>query len=230
MISKTDMGNNSRTVLNVADGWEFIPRRAGRSWLSGSASEASEQVDLPHSWNRLDTYEEGVVYRQGWGTYRKTFPAFQAREVLETCLLSFGGFYGTGDIWVNGRRRARVDGQYLGARVAIEDPQKPFTVGVRLTNRYASHVLPGIRFPDFLLYGGLAGEAQLIFRSPLHFDADRCFVDYGALGRGELALHWRVRNDGPLSRHVTAFCRVETLQGEIVIPEEAMTSSACEPG
>jgi hypothetical protein len=76
-----------------------------------------------------------------------------------------GGFYGTGDVWWNGRCLGRVDGQYLGFSLPVGDRltgREEGLLAIRLTNRCASHVLPGLRMPDFLLHGGLAGGVRLM--------------------------------------------------------------------
>jgi len=69
-------------------------------------------------------------------------------------------FYGTGRVWLNGDRLADVDGQYLGFSLETGDKllkESTNVLSVQLRNDCSSYILPGIKMPDFLLYGGLSG-------------------------------------------------------------------------
>lgn len=153
-----------RPRVALRDGWRYVAGRQSQTWLSGRAPAADDAaVSLPHCWNTTDTFEAGAAYRRGWGSYRCAFPfAVEGRESLAWRLRS-EGFYGTGDVWLNGARLAVVDGQYLGmdlpAGLGLRAGEN--VLAVRVNNRYHRHVLPGIRDPDFLLYGGLAGRVWL---------------------------------------------------------------------
>lgn len=157
------MQTRIRTTLDRD--WEFTRRRASRGWVNDAAT--GRDVDLPHCWNEQDAFQDGVRYYRGWGSYRRSFrlngmepddsKAVRWRLVSE-------GFYGTGDVWLNGRCLGRVDGQYLGFEFDVTDVLKvrgENRIGIRLTNRCRSSVLPGTRKPDFLLYGGLSGRLWL---------------------------------------------------------------------
>lgn len=103
--------------------WQFRKIRAPRHWLAGKEEGAYGHVDLPHSWNDRDTFQMGIRYHQGHGSYRKSFmlPAGIARNPDILWRLQSEGFYGTGDLWVNGKRTAEVDGQYRRIQPAAED-------------------------------------------------------------------------------------------------------------
>lgn len=164
-----------RRRFDLSCGWEFMKRRAARDWLARVPTETGP-VDLPHCWNETDTFREGLTYYRGPGSYRLRFELDPA--ALEppdrAWLLESGGFYGTGDVWLNGSRIARVDGQYLGFRLTV--PASILrggdnVLGLRLTNRCSRDVLPGIRMPDFLLHGGAAGRIGLMSVPVFRLDA-----------------------------------------------------------
>lgn len=144
--------------------WLYREGRASRSWFA-AAAPAGTPVRLPHCWNTLDDFHDGVEYRRGWGSYRADFDLPATRcDAADRWFLVTEGFFGFGDLFVNGSRLAAVDGQYLGVRVEVTDRLRPGarnTLGLRLCNRHRRAVLPGIRDPDFLLYGGLSGRAWL---------------------------------------------------------------------
>lgn len=181
-----------RRRVPLDGGWEFVQAKAAPAWCAHPGTEDFEPVWLPHSWNERDTFEPGVDYYQGWGSYRRTLPdaATESRDAGARWFLVAGGFYGTGDFLVNGRRRARVDGQYLGCAhdVTADIATPDAAVAWRLENRPHRWVLPGIRFPDFLLHGGLVGGAWLLRLPGTHFDAGRARI----VARQEQGRRWSV--------------------------------------
>ncbi len=156
----------TRTKVQLNHDWQFIYGRASRRWLNAAADVCD--VDLPHCWNARDAFQDGVDYYRGWGSYRRCFElgrvsADTPRGRVRWRLVS-EGFYGTGDVWLNGMRLGHVDGAYMGFTFDVTD-RLEFDglnrLGIRLTNRCRKSVLPGIRMPDFLLYGGMSGRLWL---------------------------------------------------------------------
>jgi beta-galactosidase len=122
-------------------------------------------IDLPHSWNQYDTFQKGVSYYRGTGTYVRRFEMPRtSRSEGQRWLLSSEGFYGIAEVFLNRRLLRRLDGQYLGFRLDVTDflgSGKLQELAIRLKNRCPPSVLPGTSNPDFLLMGGLAGEIHL---------------------------------------------------------------------
>lgn len=146
---------------DLNSGWQFVRGKAGRSWLSGGRQDG-EPVSLPHSWNLDDTYQFGRKSYRGFGAYRREI-RIRTAATDGTWYLCAGGFYGIGDVWLDGRRLDRIDGQYLGFDIPLPPTlgRGPHVVAIRLDNRFHRNVLPGRDDPDFLLYGGLAGGVWL---------------------------------------------------------------------
>jgi len=156
---------------DLSSGWEFIRGKVNRKWLSGRGS-AFETVDLPHCWNLDDTYQFDRKSYQGFGAYRREIQ-LPTLETDGTWYLVAGGFYGIGDVWLDGRRLARVDGQYIGFDIPLPPSlvHAPHFLAIRLDNRAHRNVLPGKKNPDFLLYGGLVGGVWLEHRPWPRLDA-----------------------------------------------------------
>ena len=151
-----------RLRYDVSLGWDFVRGRVGHGWLRGRG-DCRETVDLPHCWNNGDTYQFGRRSYSGHGAYRRTIDVPASPAGSGVWRLRSEGFYGFGDIWLDGRAIARVDGQYLGAdiRLPLSLTAGRHELAVRLDNLFQRRVLPGRRDPDFLLYGGLAGRVWL---------------------------------------------------------------------
>ena len=203
-----------RREYDISDGWEWTARRPAPAWLSGRHATSERAVDLPHCWNRTDTFQPGVGYRRGPGGYRKMIHIPDQAGLH--WFLESDGFYGIGELRIDGQRVCGIDGEYLGLAVDITrhvHPGGDHLVAIRLTNRCPRRVLPGIRMPDFLLYGGLAGRCYLRGKPPVrlvaagtyveteHLDDERCRlrVHYELAG-GEAEVAVRIRSpDGAVT-------------------------------
>ena len=162
---------------DISDGWDFARGRVSRRGLAGRG-RGGENVDLPHCWNRSDTFQYGRRSYSGRGVYRRIFDLPASPQGPGFWRLCSEGFYGVGDIWVDGRMISRVDGQYLGFGVdlPISLSQGQHLLAIRLDNLWQRRVLPGKRDPDFLLYGGLAGRVWLEWVSAFHIDRNQVEV------------------------------------------------------
>jgi len=168
--------------IDLSTGWEFIQHRASRKWMLGTESSTGTTVDLPHCWNRHDTFQDGIEYYRGPGCYRRAF------DVSPECLhapdttwrIEIEGFYGTGELWVNGTRNSKLDGQYLGVAIDITPALRVGRnlVAISLTNQCHPDVLPGTDSPDFVLYGGLASRVYIRARSTLHIVPGTVRIDF----------------------------------------------------
>jgi beta-galactosidase len=181
-------------------GWEFVQGRVDRVWLGGRGV-AGEPVDLPHCWNRGDTFQFGRRSYVGRGAYRKTINIPEPHAAQSLWRLRSEGFYGIADVLLDGKRLARVDSQYLGFDIDLPGSLTagPHVLAVRLDNLFHRNVLPGKRDPDFLLHGGLAGRMWIEWVPALHIDTDRVEVVCTPGADGTEVLELRCAVNGPES-------------------------------
>jgi len=160
-----------RPRVDLCSDWEFVRGKVKRKWLSGRGT-GGETIDLPHCWNLDDTYQFDRKSYVGFGAYRREI-RIPKTDSTGTWYLCAGGFYGIGDIWLDGRRLHRVDGQYLGFEVPLPPNihRGLHILAARLDNRFHRNVLPGKKDPDFLLYGGLTGDVWIEQRPWPRLDA-----------------------------------------------------------
>ena len=180
---------------DLSDGWEFVRGRVGRRWLSGHG-KAGEGVDLPHCWNRSDTFQYGRKSYSGRGVYRRVLDLPPGPGGAGLWRLCSEGFYGFGDVWIDGQSISRIDGQYLGFNLELPEALSVgrHVLAIRLENLFQKRVLPGRRDPDFLLYGGLAGRVWLEWVPAFHIETNRVEVEGapGPEGAEILELRWVV--------------------------------------
>ncbi|MFU8779647.1 MAG: glycoside hydrolase family 2 protein [Kiritimatiellia bacterium] len=163
-----------RERMDLSSGWAFTRGRVNRCGRHGQDASGSELVSLPHSWNMTDTFQHGVRYYQGTGSYQRQFVYPAALRDGQVWLCA-EGFYGTGKVWLNNRLVGRINGQFLGFRLPVGDFLRYGNenhVVCQITNRCGSRELPGIRHPDFLLHGGLTGRVWLETSANCYLEAD----------------------------------------------------------
>lgn len=212
----------TRLQFGLNHGWRFRRGRFSRRRLRDPVDDW-QSVDLPHCWNESDTFQPGVDYYRGPAIYRRTFrlPAGTAAPDSSWVLKS-RGFYGTGDVWLNGRRLARIDGQYLGftlelgEHLALRDQNE---LAIRLSNRCARHVLPGRDDPDFLLHGGLSGSLSVERRPLVRIEAGAVTIRPAGLDspRPWLSIETELINLGEIERTVELGWRV--VEGDRLLGE-----------
>ena len=223
--------SDHRLLVPLDDAWAFHRGRVGRRWLAG-AGAASDTVDLPHCWNEIDTFQRGVRYHRGHGAYRRALDLPGSDDADAEWWLIAGGFYGTGDVWLDGRRLARVDGQYLGFELPLPSgAASGRTLAIRLDNRWSRAVLPGLRDPDFLLYGGLAGGLWLERRNTFQLQADTLRVSglADAAPSGWLTIEVSATNRGARARCGWIHAEVRDAGGRLVAEGDG-ASVSCPPG
>jgi len=208
-----------RQRFDLCDGWEFVRGRVSRRWLSGRG-KAGETVGLPHCWNRKDTFQHGHRSYSGRGVYRRPFVLPDSPGGHGSWRLSSEGFYGWGDVWIDGRTIARIDGQYLGFDVGFPNSLSAGQnlLAIRLENLWQRRVLPGRRDPDFLLYGGLAGRIWLEWVPALHIDADTVEVvgSQDPNGSEIIELCWGINGLGAAPDNARLTWKISTEDGEQV--------------
>ena len=212
----TEPGHASREILPLVEDWSYVPDKATSRWLAGDGDNAGTNVRLPHTWNDRDTFQTEVAYRQGDGSYRCRFcaPPEEIDRNAATWRLRSEGFYGTGEVWLDGRRMSAFDAQYIGLDIDLTpflQPASESMLGIRLTNRCASHVLPGIDMPDFILHGGLAGRVWLERIPGLALEWDETWVTTNLVSgaRAELSMATSVQNRSAKPRVAAIFCGME---------------------
>ena len=183
-----------RIVPLDAAGWRWA---AGR--IAPSESRPGTPATLPHCWNAAEEYIPGRELRRGWATYWLDFD-LPAPEPEREIRLRCGGFHGVGRAWVNGREVGRFNGDYLGFDLDVSDAVRAGAnrLAIQVCNRYSRAILPGIREPDFHLYGGLGGDLHLAILPRVRLVRRECRAMLENTGSGAVRIEVGLANrDGP---------------------------------
>ena len=186
-----------QTVPLDAAGWRWASGRL--SPTNPAAHAVGEAVSLPHCWNAADEYVSGRELRRGWATYWLDFD-WPAPEKDRDLRLRCGGFYGVGRAWLNGRSIGRFNGDYLGFDLDVAEALRAGAnrLVIQVCNRYSRAVLPGIRDPDFHLYGGLGGGLHLAVLPRVRLRRRECRATLEDAAAGAVCIEVGLTNrDGP---------------------------------
>jgi len=170
----------AREVIDINQDWQF-----SSSDLLGRAY--SETVQLPHSWNGAETWDEslqrlvGVEYSRGIGHYKKTL--FIPEKLRgKRLFLKFGAANYVADVSINGHHLGQHRGGYSAFIFEISEQVRfgqDNRIEVLVDNREAPDIAP--LMGDFNFYGGLIRPAQLLVTeqasiSPLHFASSGVYL------------------------------------------------------
>jgi hypothetical protein len=202
-----------REIIQLNDEWEFDRTQQSEQWFN--TRDIKPNIQLPHCWNQTDAFQDHVVYYRGPGSYRRVFRLDGAiTDVPAKWFLESSGFYGTGTVWLNGKRISRINGNYLGFRLDVTDAlsrNDTNVLGIELTNRCGKSILPGIDMPDFLLYGGLSGHIRLIREPRRYINPAELAIRYTDCDAQttQVTIVWKVEGDG---------CESDTLEWTLIDP------------
>jgi beta-galactosidase len=228
--------------IDLSGGWEFVRGKASEAWLAGElSSPGTELVDLPHCWNTRDTFQDGLAYYRGYGCYRKRVEL--PEHPAGTWHLDIGPFYGGVEIRVNGRRIPgrqgtrgmkaspfnRSEGAFLGFTTGIQPGDRELNLGLVVENLHHASRLPGIREPDFVLHGGLAGHLKLRPEWQPHLQPGRLTISTRKDGLVSVKLPFTTyrEENRPIDGRIRILRKQQVL-AEINIPEDLQEEASIE--
>jgi beta-galactosidase len=227
-----------RTRHTINEGWQYAPAEAVRTdsaALMRSGYDATmdtaggpwQSLDVPHTWNTEDAFDDDPGYRRAAGWYRRSLnvPASAApEEERRRLFLYFEGANQDADVFVNGERAGGHVGGYTAFAVDITEQVRPGgenTVAVRLTNQHDRDIPP--LSADFTFYGGIYRDVWLVSTAPQHlafekWAASGVYLDTPGVADGEPKVRARARvvNEGRAPRQLTVAHRILDAEGDEV--------------
>ncbi len=165
------IGYSQRHVTNLNALWEF--KRA--------VDEKYQWVNLPHTYNTEDAFDDEPGYYRGKSHYRKAL-ASQNFDPDQDHLLRIHAANQYAEVFVNGKKAGSHKGGYTAFTIDI-GPYLNYqndTLTIMVDNSHDESV-PPLR-GDFTFYGGIYREVEILHLSEVHFKpdfygADAAFID-----------------------------------------------------
>jgi beta-galactosidase len=194
-------GEPARGAIRISDdistGWQFLRQdAAGAESPDYEAVSGWQNVDLPHTWNTKDTFDDVPGYYRGIGWYRKQLAvpeSWQGKRIV----LHFEAACMVATVWLNGELLGEHRGSYLPFEFDVTRIVKPGgrnLVAVRVDNRWYRDVPTLDR--DFNVMGGLHREVRLIATDPVYIVSTRVSTPKVSESEGVAAMDIEVRNEG----------------------------------
>lgn len=162
-------GRAQRIDQTMNSGWKFHKGEL-TSIPDAATVQAWSQVNLPHTWNDADAFDDQPGYYRGAGWYAKTWnlPAEWKGKQL---FLHFEGVNQEAVLYINGKKIGSHKGGYTAFNFDVTDLvwyDKENLVTVKVDNSHNKNVPP--LNADFTFYGGIYRNVRLIVSEPVHFD------------------------------------------------------------
>ncbi|WP_308992553.1 glycoside hydrolase family 2 TIM barrel-domain containing protein [Mariniflexile litorale] len=150
---------SQQTIIN--SGWQFSENQT--TW---------ETVNLPHTWNLLDAFDDKPGYRQGFGYYKKQV-FIPSEEKNNIHYLKFNAVNQEAIVFVNGQKIGNHKGGYTAFNFDISafvNYDAYNLIEVTVDNSYNENIPP--LDADFTFYGGIYRDVELISLPKQHFSLD----------------------------------------------------------
>lgn len=170
-----------RIRWSVNDNWKYLPQGADFAQRPKADDSKWQSVNIPHTWNAKDPFDDDETSRRDISWYRKKIlldKRFKDKKVY----LNFEGAYQVADVYVNGVFAGQHKGGYTGftfditSLVKLGDTPTENLIAVQLNNAQDNFIPP--LSIGYASYGGIYRDAWLIGTDKLHFK----MLDHGASG------------------------------------------------
>jgi len=171
--------DDARSAFSLNKTWLF--RKGGFEFgYNDKFNDAAwEKVDIPHTWNAADPFDDEDGYYRGAGWYRKRIVIPELYRDRQ-CWLWFEGANQVADVYVNGMFAGRHKGGYTAFAIEITPfiitGDKPNLIAVSVSNAHDPYIPP--LSVGYALYGGIYRDVNMVFTSPVHFSLS----DHGSQG------------------------------------------------
>jgi beta-galactosidase len=169
----------ARAVFNLNRSWLFHRGGFEFGYNDKFNDAAWENIELPHTWNASDPFDDEDGYYRGTAWYRKRI-IIPEQYSDRQCWLRFEGVNQVADVYINGMFTGRHKGGYTAFSVDItpfiETGDTPNLIAISVTNAHDPYIPP--LSVGYALYGGIYRDVDLVFTSPVHFSMS----DHGSQG------------------------------------------------
>jgi len=165
---RAQQSSTPRIKYTINGHWQFIRHDLPINKVFSSTDSTWSAVNLPHTWNKDDAFDDKPGYYRGPAWYRKALflgPDLKNKQLV----LHFEGANQVVDVYLNGQKVGHHAGGYTAFNVNITNAVKfnaDNTLAVRVDNSYNKNIPP--LNADFTFFGGIYRDVWLIAANPVH--------------------------------------------------------------
>ena len=159
---------SGRIIYTINDNWEFSLDDLEGFEKAAADREEWEKVNIPHTWNDQDVFDDTPGYRRGASWYRKELK-LNSNLQNKRIFLYFEGVNQVADLFVN----EKYIGQHIGGYTAFSFDITDFVrfdetnlIAVKVDNSFNEDIPP--LTGDFNMYGGIYRDVWLIATEDVH--------------------------------------------------------------
>ncbi len=173
----SNIGMAQRINFSINSVWRFH-KGALESDVNDIKTGMWDIVNLPHTWNVNDAFDESHGYYRGVGWYAKELEVpleWKGKRIV----IYFEGANQKTEVFVNGHLCGDHVGGYTAFAFDMSEQLKygeKNTIGVKVDNSHDDDIPP--LSADFTFYGGIYRNVRIVVTEPIHFD----LVDYASAG------------------------------------------------
>ncbi|MCX2742294.1 beta galactosidase jelly roll domain-containing protein [Mangrovivirga sp. M17] len=125
-------------------------------------------VQIPHTWNRLDPYDDQEGYYRGLGWYKKTFST-DSLWSEKSITLRFEGVNQVATVYLNNKEIYQHIGGYTSFNVPLEKLRlkEKNELLIKVDNSHDPDIIP--LKGDFNFYGGMYRDIWILLNNKIHF-------------------------------------------------------------
>lgn len=219
-----------RVNSTISSGWLFHKGEVEFN-DSGPAYETWARVNLPHTWNTEDAFDEEDGFYKGPGWYAKVLSVPEEWEGKQV-YIEFEGANQETEVYLNGNTVGTHVGGYTAFRFNLSSHLlfgQPNLLTVRVTNEDNADI-PPLQM-DFTFYGGIYRDVRLIVADPVHFDlsndaSDGVFTRLDTVSHklAEVSLYGKINNTKKRARDIRLETRIIDRDNNVVAEENRMVS------
>jgi len=165
----TNVGIAQRIDFSINSVWRFHKGDI-KGTIADIDAEKWEIVNIPHTWNVSDAFDEEAGYYRGVGWYTKALKVpmeWKGKKVV----IYFEGANQTTDVFVNGAEVGNHIGGYTAFSFDLSEHLEYGeinTIAVKVDNAMNPDIPP--LSADFTFYGGIYRNVRIIVAESVHFD------------------------------------------------------------
>ncbi|MDN3666968.1 glycoside hydrolase family 2 TIM barrel-domain containing protein [Algibacter miyuki] len=215
----------SRQTFTINNNWKFYKGdlEISKSYaLSKQNNTDWDIIDIPHTWNNIDTTDDTPGYYRGVGWYEKSI--FITEEENTKTLIYFEGANQVTDVYVNGSWVGQHKGGYTRFHFDITSFLKygqDNILAVKVDNSHNIEIPP--LSADFTFFGGIYRDVFLVKLSDVHFSMD----DYSSSGiyittpevskaKAKVEIKSLIKNESNQSKTVHVVNRIINKDGQTI--------------